>query len=487
MTGAAAVPLSTAPTFRESSDLRLRREQIRIVERTSLPGVVSSVAGIAVLTALAFQPAYEPYWSAFLGISACMALMAALWAVTLRACRRGDLKRALLCQLLANLLGTVLFFVFIERGAILAVFTALVAVSSGAMVFDDRLQRRVTALGAAVVLLSAAVSEMGIVQPIVLPPVILYAAVAVTIIFGLRNPISAFRLFNRSVEEARGEAVRSERQAHAARDEAAAHARKLEVLDGELREFMYVVSHDLRAPLINIDGFGQVLRESLDELDEAMRKLDPADPLARSWAEARGEVSEALRFISSGTKKMDGLIKGLLELSRIDRGLIRQENVPLSPLLAEILEAMEHQIRERDISVEVEPLPEIVGERVRIGQVFGNLIDNAIKYMPERGPREVRVSCQEQTDGYVFSISDTGFGIDSGSREKIFRLFKRLTADDAVAGEGIGLAAVKKIVELHGGRIWVEDGADGIGADFRFFWPRRPPVEEAADLDSAAA
>ncbi len=450
-----------------------------------MPGLVfASLGGVALLV-LAFQPGYESSRMALLGICVCIAFMSALWGATIRACRRDDLVPALLFQLIANQMGTILFFVFVDRGAILAVFTSMVPVISGAMVFDDRTQRRVTAIGITVLIGAAIVAEMRLVEPLVLPNIILYSAVTVTIVLGLRTPISSLRLFNQHLASSRSDAMRNEQLACDERDRADAQSRNLENVSAELRELMYVVSHDLRAPLINIDGFSHLLKEVLEGFDENVRRLDPDDPTAKSWAEAQDEVNESLHFISSGTKKMDALIKGLLELSRIDRGPIQNENVSLPGLVNEVVGAMQHQIRERDVTMEVGPLPEILGERLRVSQVFGNLIDNAVKYMPEREPRMISVSCDEGDKEFVFSVCDTGLGIDVAGREKIFRLFQRLTAPNAAAGEGIGLAAVKKIIERHGGRIWVEDGPNGVGANFRFTWPRRPriagdePVEES--------
>jgi signal transduction histidine kinase len=157
-------------------------------------------------------------------------------------------------------------------------------------------------------------------------------------------------------------------------------------------------------------------------------------------------------------------------------------------VLSEAVNAVGHQIREREIDVEVGRMPAIVGERLRISQVFGNLIDNAVKYMPDRAPREIFVESEEDGAYFVFTVRDTGNGIPPDSRQKVFRPFKRLQPGESVSGEGIGLAAVKKIIERHGGRIWIEDGTGGLGVSFRFTWPR--PAAAAAPAippESAAA
>ncbi len=460
-----------------SVEAHLRREQLRIIERTSTPGLVSCVIGGAALLWMAF------FWTdsaamrnALLGIVVCTSLMSAIWVIALRACRSGDLGRAFSAQFTANLFGTALFFIFIDRGEILGLLTAFVGLSAGAMILKDRAQQRAAFITIAVILASATVAEFDVIAPIVLPPPVLYAAVVVAIVFGFRTPISAFRMFNEHLRASRAGALRNEQIAREERDRADAQARALADLTEELREFSYVVSHDLRAPLINVEGFAVVLQEALGEFNAAIRRGDMAADAAtmrQAWIETHTEVVEALHFIAGGTGKMNALINGLLELSRIDSRPLAATTVALTPLLDELVASMQHQIRERDVTVTVSPLPEVVGERLRLSQIFGNLIDNAIKYMPERIPRQVTVSCDEGADGYVFSVTDSGGGISAENRQHVFRPFKRLGAAGSAVGDGLGLAAVKRIVERNGGRIWIEDAPQGPGVSFRFTWPRR--------------
>lgn len=473
---------------------QVRHEQLRFIERTSVPGLVSCAIGGVILLSVAFLPRYAAIRTSLLGTAICTFMMAILWGVAVRACRRGDLRRAFNAQLFANLTATVLFFLFIDRGAILGLQTAFVGMSAGAMVLGDRAQRRVAVTTIGVVLVSAGLHEFRLVDPIVLPSYILYGAVAVAVIFGFRTPISAFRMFNEQLRASRTTALRNEQEAREARNRADAQARSLADVTAELRDFTYIVSHDLRAPLINIDGFGAVLRESLEDFDRRVGEIEatadgPVEELRAAWAEAHAEVDESLHFMGSGTAKMNALIDGLLELSRIDSRPAPEVTVQLPALLEEIVSSMEHQIRDRDISIDIGELPDIVGERLRIGQLFGNLIENAIKYMPERSPRAISVSCEDADGGYVFSVSDSGDGIPVDCREKIFRPFKRLESGAGVVGEGLGLAAVKKIIDRYRGRIWVEDSPGG-GACFRFTWPRRglaPVLAPVFDQNDSAA
>lgn len=459
-------------------EAQLRREQLRIIERTSIPGLVSCGVGSVVLVAVAqLWAGGEAMRSALYGIAGSTGVMALLWAATLRACRRDSLRQAFAMHFTANMIGTGLFFIFIERGEILGLLTAFVSLSAGAMILRDEAQQRVAWITIAVIATAGVIGESGWIEAVVLPWFVLYPAMVVAIVFGFRTPISAFRMFNEHLRSAREQALRNEVVARSERDRADAQARAVAARTEELREFAYVVSHDLRAPLINIEGFAAVLHETLTDLDEEIRRApveSDGRALRERWHAAQPEVAEALQFIASGTAKMGALITGLLELSRIDSRPEQEVRVALAPLLRQLVDSLQHQIRERAVTVTVEDLPEIVADPVRIGQVFGNLLDNAIKYMPQRDPRQVRIGCSLRDGERIFEVADTGAGIAAESREQVFRPFKRLGGAEAQVGDGLGLAAVKRIVERHGGRIWVEDAAGG-GAAFCFTWPEPTP------------
>jgi signal transduction histidine kinase len=473
-----------------SVEAQLRREQLRIIEKTSTPGLISCAVGSVALLGLAlFWTDGVSMRNSLLGIVLCTSVMSGIWLAGLRACRRDDLSTAFSAQFTANMIGTALFFVFVDRGEILGLLTAFVGLSAGAMILKDRAQQRVAWITIAVILTSGVVGETGWVEPIVLPPWVLYTAIGVAVFFGFRTPISAFRMFNDHLRAAREQALGNAQIARGERDRADAQARALADRTEELREFSYVVSHDLRAPLINIEGFSAVLHEAIDEYDADVRRVGPgadAQSLREKWQATHAEVVEALHFIASGTVKMGALISGLLELSRIDSRPAEESVVALAPLVEELVASMQHQIREREVTVIIEPLPEVVGERLRLSQIFGNLLDNAVKYMPQRPPREIRVTCEAQGDEFVFSVADTGDGITPENRQQVFRPFKRLCGVAGAVGDGLGLAAVKRIVERHGGRIWIDDGPAGQGAAFRFTWPSRGNVDASQPTSAAA-
>ena len=236
----------------------------------------------------------------------------------------------------------------------------------------------------------------------------------------------------------------------------------------ELTDLFYVLSHDLRAPLINLEGFAF-------ELEHAVARLQSAEAESTNGvgadqrAEAKESIAEALHFIRQGVAKMSGLVKGILELSRLDAKPAPRQPVELAAMVDGILASFQYQVAQRGISVRVGELPTVAGDAVRLNQMLSNLIDNAIKYMKPEGPAEIEIRCDRQPALDVIAVRDTGVGIRREDHAKIFRLFARV-GDQAAPGDGIGLAAVKKIVEQHGGSISV-DSEPGRGSEFRVTLP----------------
>ena len=488
-TEAAARTMSGADSFE-----KLRRQQLLIIRKTSIPGVVLGGGALLLLLWAAL------YWTdsvatrdAYLTIFACGVLMVGLWALSLWECHRDNLHRAFFAQFAASVLTTIALMVFIDRGAVMALVTAFTAVSAGAALLDQRTLRVAGGVITAAVLLAAAAHELKLVHPVAVPPFLLYAATASAVASGFRTPIAALSLFHEHLNESRDEALSFAQAAEQSRRDAAAHARRLEEVTQDLRDFTYVVSHDLRAPLINIEGFSKVLGESLESFDTRMTEVADqphggAAALRAAWGDAHAEAVESMHFITRGIEKLNAMVVGLLELSRIDSQPAQEQAVELAPLVQQILESLQHQIRARDIEVYVAPLPTVVADPLRISQVFSNLIENAIKYMPERAPRTISVRAEAGEDGDVFSVSDSGAGISPADRATVFRPFKRLDPKGPTAGEGLGLAAVKKIVERGGGRIWIESPAAGPGTCFRFSWPRATtPAAPSGDAEERRA
>jgi len=257
---------------------------------------------------------------------------------------------------------------------------------------------------------------------------------------------------------------------------------QLEATNRELSDFLYIASHDLRSPLINLAGFSRSLQDSIGALDAVMRDHGAAPAngnghAALQWPALREEIGESLGFILRSVAKMDVLVNALLDLSRIESRPHIQQPIDTAKVVEEIFGAFHYQITEKKITATTGQLPVVRGDPVRINQVFSNLIDNAIKYMLPHAGARIDVGCERCDGEYRFFVRDTGPGIRPEDRDKVFRLFMRL-GGNGVAGDGVGLAAVRKIVEKHGGKLWV-DSEVGKGSTFWFTLPR-------ADSDDGA-
>ncbi|MEG4210819.1 PAS domain S-box protein [Microcoleus sp. S13_B4] len=219
----------------------------------------------------------------------------------------------------------------------------------------------------------------------------------------------------------------------------------------ELDQFAYVVSHDLKAPLRAIANLSSWIEEDLSE----------------SMTE---DTLHQMNLLRGRVHRMEGLIEGLLQYSRVGRIEVASEKVKVENLLAEIIDSLAPP---SEFEVKVEPgMPTFVTEKLPLQQVFSNLISNAIKHnRAESG--HVTISVKELDDFYEFSVKDDGPGIDPQYHEKVFVIFQTLEARDKVENTGIGLSLVKKIVEGQGGSISLES-AEGEGATFRFTWPKQP-------------
>ncbi len=229
----------------------------------------------------------------------------------------------------------------------------------------------------------------------------------------------------------------------------------------ELEAIVYTVSHDLRSPLVNVQGFGKQLNRACDTVTAALAAADGGNvPVERLRQPVEVAIPQALRFINAGVNKMETLLAGLLRYSRLGRVALTIRPMNVNGLLGEILAAMEFQLAEAKAEVRVEPLPTCYGDNTQTSQVFANLLDNALKYREPTRPLCITVRGYLRDGQAVYAVADNGIGIAPQHQAKVFDIFHRLNPD-ATPGEGLGLTIAQRVLERQRGRIWVEDTPGG--------------------------
>ncbi|MFN8041022.1 MAG: ATP-binding protein [Acidimicrobiales bacterium] len=248
--------------------------------------------------------------------------------------------------------------------------------------------------------------------------------------------------------------ARSERIEEQMGDQLEAREHALEQSNKEVERFATIAAHDLQEPLRTILTFTDLIER---------RWGDTLDSDARSY----------LLRVAGAADRMRALIESLLTFARIGQAERRFEVVDLNRTLVEVQENLEQLITETNAAIEVGDLPTVVGNPQGLAQVFSNLLSNAMKY--RLGDPEIKVSAVQKDKEWVISVADNGKGIDPQNHERIFELFRRLENRD-VSGTGLGLAICARVVDVHGGRIWVRSTV-GKGATFSFTIPVRPLSE----------
>jgi two-component system sensor histidine kinase/response regulator len=227
-------------------------------------------------------------------------------------------------------------------------------------------------------------------------------------------------------------------------------AQELERSNADLQQFAYVASHDLQEPLRVMNGYMDLIAESLE-------KGDTADAISM------------LERIRRATGRMDRLIQDLLEYARVDAQPEPFEETDLDEVLGYALGNLEVVIKENDVTVEADRLPTVKGDQSQMLQLFQNLVANGIKFRSD-GECRVRITAETRDGHHEIAVEDNGIGIDPAHQDRIFTIFERLNPVDRYPGSGIGLSVCKKIVERHGGTIWA-DSTEGGGTTMRFTLP----------------
>ncbi|MEU8124400.1 ATP-binding protein [Spirillospora sp. NPDC049024] len=232
--------------------------------------------------------------------------------------------------------------------------------------------------------------------------------------------------------------------------------------NAELEQFAYVASHDLQEPLRKVASFCQLIeRRYGDQLDE------------------RGK--QYIEFAVDGAKRMQALINDLLSFSRVGRMARPEDSVDLDDVVRQALDNLSTLREETGAEVDVPELPDVPGDRTQLVQLFQNLVGNAIKFRREGVPPRVAIDVRRAGDEWEFGCTDNGIGIEPQYADRIFLIFQRLHAREEYSGTGIGLALCKKIVEYHGGRIWLDtdERGDTPGTTFRWTLPAQPSTGDA--------
>jgi signal transduction histidine kinase len=245
------------------------------------------------------------------------------------------------------------------------------------------------------------------------------------------------------------------------------YAADLERANEEVKQFAYIVSHDLRAPLINLKGFTAELRSALEVLEGPMTSALPqlSEEQRQQATEAlRQDIPEALDFIDSSATRMDNFVSAILKLSRIGRRELKFESVNPTEIVESVLKGLAHQIAAREVKVTVGPLPEVSADRTALEQIMGNILSNPVNYLEPSRAGEIEITGEKDEIEARFFIRDNGRGIAKEDMDKVFAPFRRAGKQD-IKGEGMGMAYVQTMVRRHGGYIRCESELD-VGTTF---------------------
>ena len=265
-----------------------------------------------------------------------------------------------------------------------------------------------------------------------------------------------------------------------------AMARAIDEKNRENELFIYSVSHDLRSPLVNLQGFSQELGHAANELREIISKPEfPESSRARIGRLIDDDIHGSIRFIQTAVSRLSAIIDALLRLSRAGRVEYRLQMVDVNATVDQVLGALHGSISEKGVKVSVaRPLPEVWGDPTAVEQVFANLIGNAVNYLDPQRPGLIEVGVLEdeskRATHHTFAIKDNGQGIPRSGMSKLFLAFQRFH-EGAAKGEGIGLALVRRNVERLGGKIWIESEA-GVGTTVFVDLPSAPETAGGTPL-----
>jgi len=245
----------------------------------------------------------------------------------------------------------------------------------------------------------------------------------------------------------------------------------------ENEAFLYSVTHDLRSPLVNLQGFSQELLSVSDDMRKLFNEPEcPPQIKKRGLMLLDEDMKGSINFIQAGVMRLSNIMDALLRLSRVGRVEYQLQTVDLNPIVQRIIDSMNSIITQKGARITSGPLPSTWGDPTALEQIFANLIGNALNYLDPNRPGVIEIGClAEQRDGMpVCYVKDNGLGMSEQARTNLFRMFQRFHPGQA-KGEGIGLNLVKRMVERHEGQIWAES-TEGEGTAFFVALPNRMPA-----------
>ncbi|MEE9238872.1 MAG: ATP-binding protein, partial [Thermodesulfobacteriota bacterium] len=233
----------------------------------------------------------------------------------------------------------------------------------------------------------------------------------------------------------------------------------------ELEQIIFVASHDLRSPLVNIHGFTKIIGETLKSINSIINNDNVSSSVKeklRPFLEK--DLPESIDFILNSSSKLDILVSGLIKVSRLGQREINIAPLDMNKLIGTVVKTFGYQIRKDGPTLEINELPPCRGDIVQINQAFSNLSDNALKYLSPNRQGKIIISAQKKVKEVVYCVEDNGIGIDAKNKKRIFEIFLRLNPQTST-GDGLGLAIVNKIIIRHRGKVWVES-EPGKGSTF---------------------
>ncbi len=283
------------------------------------------------------------------------------------------------------------------------------------------------------------------------------------------------KVTNQTIDSVEREIARRKR----AREELVRYTEELKRRNEEVMQFAFIVSHDLRSPLVNLKGFVGELKLAFSQVRDAVSEMFPQmEEADRDVVEnaLNQDIPEALGFIDSSVERMDVFINAVLKLSRLGRIRLHPIQVETGALVREILKALAHRIEKHNISVTLKDLPNLFADNIALEQIFGNLLANATAYLDPQRPGKITVTGHRNGSDTIFQIKDNGIGISEEDMPMVFAPFKR-AANPSIPGEGMGLAYVQTLIRRCGGSITCES-VPGEGSVFTFAIPDSLPPDE---------